>query len=120
VTDSHARKLCSPSPAMIASSVVRHEPQSLKAVTDGVRTRGLEIKAGAAKLKADRAARIEADLVNRPLESAQTTRHAGSPTIRVAVIARTRGCTSFAPVAGRSTICARSTAIKPVAVLAPV
>jgi hypothetical protein len=29
----------------------------------GVRTRGLDIKAGAAKLKADRAARIEAELV---------------------------------------------------------
>jgi hypothetical protein len=29
----------------------------------GVRTRGLDIKAGAAKLKADRAARLEARLV---------------------------------------------------------
>ena len=29
----------------------------------GVRTRGLDIKAGAAKLTADKAARIEADLV---------------------------------------------------------
>ena len=29
----------------------------------GVRTRGLDIKAGAAKLKADRAARLEAELV---------------------------------------------------------
>ncbi len=32
----------------------------------GVRTRGLNIKAGAAKLKADRAARIEAELVLCP------------------------------------------------------
>jgi hypothetical protein len=29
----------------------------------GARTRGLDIKAGAAKLKADRAARLEAELV---------------------------------------------------------
>jgi hypothetical protein len=29
----------------------------------GVRTRGLDIKAGAAKLKADRAARLEAELI---------------------------------------------------------
>jgi hypothetical protein len=29
----------------------------------GVRTRGLDIKAGAAKLKADRATRVEAELV---------------------------------------------------------
>jgi hypothetical protein len=29
----------------------------------GVRTRGLDIKAGAAKLKADRAARVEAEAV---------------------------------------------------------
>jgi hypothetical protein len=32
----------------------------------GVRTRGLDIKAGAAKLKADRAARLEAELVPSP------------------------------------------------------
>jgi hypothetical protein len=31
----------------------------------GVRTRGLDIKAGAAKLKADRAARAEAELRRR-------------------------------------------------------
>jgi hypothetical protein len=36
----------------------------------GVRTRGLDIKAGAAKLKADRAAREEAGLVRRSLEPA--------------------------------------------------
>jgi hypothetical protein len=40
----------------------------------GVRTRGLDMKAGAAKLKADKAARLEAELVIEPLESAPRSR----------------------------------------------
>jgi hypothetical protein len=49
----------------------------------GVRTRGLDIKAGAAKLKADRAARLEAELVvdrsNRRLLSSQPAASCGRP-----------------------------------------
>jgi hypothetical protein len=56
----------------------------------GVRTRGLDIKAGAAKLKADRAARLEAEAVidrwNRRLATGRDMLWA--PTIRAALIAR--------------------------------
>jgi hypothetical protein len=58
--------------------------------TMGVRIRGLDIKAGAAKLKADRAARIEAELVidrwNRRLATGRDM--LWSPTIRAALVAR--------------------------------
>jgi hypothetical protein len=57
----------------------------------GVRTRGLNIKAGAAKLKADRAARAEAELVadrwNRRLTTGRDM--LWSPTIRAALLAGT-------------------------------
>jgi hypothetical protein len=56
----------------------------------GVRTRGLDIKAGAAKLKADKAARLEAELVidrwNRRLATGCDM--LWSPTIRAALIRR--------------------------------
>jgi hypothetical protein len=55
----------------------------------GVRTRGLDIKAGAAKLKAERAARLEAELVvdrwNRRLTTGRDM--LWSPTIRAALVA---------------------------------
>jgi hypothetical protein len=55
----------------------------------GVRTRGLDIKAGAAKLKADRAARLEAELVvdrwNRRLATGRDM--LWSPTIGAALVA---------------------------------
>jgi hypothetical protein len=51
----------------------------------GVRTRGLDMKAGAAKLKADKAARLEAELVIEPLESATGDRP------RHAVVANDQG-----------------------------
>jgi hypothetical protein len=58
----------------------------------GVRTRGLDIKADAAKLKADRAARFEAELVvdrwNRRLATGRDM--LWSPTIRAALIAGAR------------------------------
>jgi hypothetical protein len=57
----------------------------------GVRSRGLDIKAGAAKLKADRAALVEAELVvdrwNRRLATGRDM--LWSPTIRTALIAGT-------------------------------
>jgi hypothetical protein len=57
----------------------------------GVRTRGLDIKVGAAKLKADRAARLEAEFVvdrwNRRLATGRDM--LWSPTIRAALIAGT-------------------------------
>jgi hypothetical protein len=56
-----------------------------------VRTRGLDIKAGAAKLKADKAARLEAELVidrwNRRMATGRDM--LWSPTIRAALIAGT-------------------------------
>ena len=50
----------------------------------GVRTRGLDIKAGAAKLKADKAARLEAEyVIDRWNRRLATGRHMlWSPTIR--------------------------------------
>jgi hypothetical protein len=57
----------------------------------GVRTRVLDIKAGAAKLKADRAARLKAELVvdrwNRRLATGRDM--LWSPTIRAALLAET-------------------------------
>jgi hypothetical protein len=76
----------------------------------GVRTRGLDIKAGAAKLKADRAARAEAEAViqrwNDQLSRGRDMLWA--PTIRAALIAGTPWLDVFCPGAGQS-ISARST-----------
>ena len=70
----------------------------------GVRTPGLDIKAGAAKLKADRAARIEAELVvdrwNRCLATGRDM--LWSPTIRAALIAGTPWLDVFCPGCGTS------------------
>jgi hypothetical protein len=68
----------------------------------GVRTRGLDIKAGAAKLKADRAARLEAELVidrwNRRLATGRDM--LWSPTIRAALVAGTPWLDVFCPGCG--------------------
>jgi hypothetical protein len=65
----------------------------------GVRTRGLNIKAGAAKLKADKAARLEAELVierwNRRLATGRDI--LWSPTIRTALVAGTPWLDVFCP-----------------------
>jgi hypothetical protein len=70
----------------------------------GVRTRGLDIKAGAAKLKADRAARLEAEAVidrwNRRLATGRDM--LWSPTIRAALIAGTPWLDVFCPGCGTS------------------
>jgi hypothetical protein len=70
----------------------------------GVRTRGLDIKAGAAKLKADRAARAEAEAVvdrwNRRLATGRDM--LWSPTIRAALIAGTPWLDVFCPGCGTS------------------
>jgi hypothetical protein len=70
----------------------------------GVRTRGLDIKAGAAKLKADRAARLAAELVvdrrNRRLATGRDT--LWSPTIRAALVAGTPWLDAFCPGCGTS------------------
>jgi hypothetical protein len=70
----------------------------------GARTRGLDIKAGAAKLKADRAARLEAELVvdrlNRRLATGRDM--LWSPTIRAAVLAGTPWLDVFCPGCGTS------------------
>jgi hypothetical protein len=70
----------------------------------GVRTRGLDIKAGAAKLKADRAARVEAELVvdrwNRRLATGRDM--LWSHTIRAALIAGTPWLDVFCPGCGTS------------------
>ena len=70
----------------------------------GVRTRGLDIKAGAAKLKADRAARLEGRARHRSLELApgHRPRPAVVPTIRAALLAGTRGWTSLPGLRHRS------------------
>jgi hypothetical protein len=68
----------------------------------GVRTRGLDIKVGAAKLKADRAARLEAeaeiDRWNRRLATGRDM--LWSPTIRAALIAGTPWLDVFCPGCG--------------------
>src|ERR1700749_98293 len=70
----------------------------------GVRTRGLDIKAGAAKLKADKAARLEAELVidrwNRRLATGRDM--LWSPTIRAALVAGTPWLDVFCPGCGTS------------------
>ena len=70
----------------------------------GVRTRGLDIKAGAAKLKADKAARLEAELVidrwNRHLATGRDM--LWSPTMRAAAIACTPWLNVFCPGCGAS------------------
>jgi hypothetical protein len=70
----------------------------------GGRTRGLDIKAGAPKLKADRAARLEAELVidrwNRRLASGRDM--LWSPTVRAALIAGTPWLDVFCPGCGTS------------------
>jgi hypothetical protein len=70
----------------------------------GVRTRGLDIKAGAAKLKADRAARLEAELVidrwNRRLATGRDM--LWSPTIRAALSPGRHGWMSSVRAAGRA------------------
>jgi hypothetical protein len=70
----------------------------------GVRTRGLDIKAGAAKLKADRAARLEAELVidrwNRRLATGRDM--LWSPTLRAALIAGAPWLDVFCPGCGTS------------------
>jgi hypothetical protein len=67
-----------------------------------VRTRGLDIKAGAAKLKADKAGRLEAELVidrwNRRLATGRDM--LWSPTIRAALIAGTPWLDVFCPGCG--------------------
>jgi hypothetical protein len=73
----------------------------------------VDIKAGAAKLKADRAARAEAELViahwNRRLATGRDM--LWSPTIRAALLRELLGWTSSAQAAGRAepSICSRST-----------
>jgi hypothetical protein len=68
----------------------------------GVRTRGLDIKTGAAKLRADRAARLEAELVidrwNRRLATGRDM--LWSPTIRAALVAGTPWVDVFCPGCG--------------------
>jgi hypothetical protein len=70
----------------------------------GVRTRALDIKVGAAKLKADRAARAEAELVvdrwNRRLATGRDM--LWSPTIRAALLAGTPWLDVFCPGCGTS------------------
>jgi hypothetical protein len=65
----------------------------------GVRTRELDIKAGAAKLRADRAARLEAGLVidrwNRRLATGRDM--LWSPAIRAALLAGTPWLDVFCP-----------------------
>jgi hypothetical protein len=70
----------------------------------GVRTRGLDIKAGAAKLKADRAARAEAEAVIQRWND-QLSRGRDmlwSPTIRAALLAGTPWLDVFCPNCGTS------------------
>jgi hypothetical protein len=68
----------------------------------GVRTRGLDIQAGPAKLKADRAARAEAEAVidrwNRRLATGRDM--LWSPTIRAALLAGTPRLDVFCPGCG--------------------
>jgi hypothetical protein len=72
----------------------------------GVRTRRLDIKAGAAKLKADKVARLEAELVidrwNRRLATGRDM--LWSPTIRAALVAGTPWLDVFCPGCGPSRV----------------
>jgi hypothetical protein len=70
----------------------------------GVRTRGLDIKAGAAKLEADRAARAEAEAVIQRWND-QLSRGRDmlwSPTIRAGLLAGTPWLDVFCPGCGTS------------------
>jgi hypothetical protein len=82
----------------------------------GVRTRGLDIKAGAPKLKADRAARAEAAaVIDRWSRRLATGRDMlWSPTIRAAARRNALALTFSAPVAEQAarSICAQSTATR--------
>jgi hypothetical protein len=70
----------------------------------GVRTRGLDIKAGAAKLKADQAARAEAEAVIRRWNDqlSQGRDMLWAPTIRAALLAGTPWLDVFCPGCGTS------------------
>jgi hypothetical protein len=70
----------------------------------GVRTRGLDIKAAAAELKADRGARLKAELVidRRNRRMATGREMLWSPTIRAALIAGTPWLDVFCPGCGTS------------------
>jgi hypothetical protein len=70
----------------------------------GVRTRGLDIKAGAAKLRADRAARAEAEAVIQRWNDQLSRSHdmLWSPTIRAALIAGAPWLDVFCPGCGTS------------------
>ena len=64
----------------------------------GIRTRGPDIKAGAAKFKADRAAPEEAEaVVDRWNRRLATGRDMRSPTIRAALLAGTPWLDVFCP-----------------------
>jgi hypothetical protein len=86
---------------------------------DGVRTRGLDIKAGAAKLKADRAARVEAEaVIQRWNDQLSPGREMlWSPTIRAALLAGTPWLDVFCPGCGVASsprpICARFAHLAP-------
>jgi hypothetical protein len=70
----------------------------------GIRTRGRDIKAGAAKFRADRATRAEAEAVidrrNRRLATGRDT--LWSPTIKAALLAGTPWLDVFCPGCGTS------------------
>jgi hypothetical protein len=68
----------------------------------GVRTRGLDIKAGAAKLKADRAACAEAEAVFQRWRLSRGRDMLWSPTIRAALLAGTPWLDVFCPGCGTS------------------
>jgi hypothetical protein len=69
----------------------------------GVRTRGLDIKVGAAKLKADRAARLEAELVvDRWGDWPRAATCSGRQRSGSRCLPRRRGLTCSAPDAGRA------------------
>jgi hypothetical protein len=70
----------------------------------GVRTRGLDIKAGAAKMKADRTARAEAEAVIQRWNDQLSRGRAmlWSPTIRAALLAGTPWLDVFCPGCGTS------------------
>jgi hypothetical protein len=70
----------------------------------GVQTRGLGIKAGAAKLTADRAARVEAEAVILPWNDqlSQGRDMLWAPTIRAALLAGTPWLDVFCPGCGTS------------------
>jgi hypothetical protein len=88
----------------IPSDEIDFQGRPLDTGAMGVRTRGLDIKVGAAKLKADRVARLEAELVidrwNRRMATGRDM--LWSPTIRAALIARTPWLDVFCPGCGTS------------------